>query len=65
MKLASTELWSQVWTDGTTHRQIPFNALVIRSLGDIGTVDTLIIVHFCGGLMIGNAGRLETMRMFV
>jgi hypothetical protein len=29
MKLADAPSWSQLWTDGTTRRQIPFAALVV------------------------------------
>ena len=38
MKLALTESWSPLWTDCTTCRQIPFSALVIEFLGEVGRV---------------------------
>jgi hypothetical protein len=33
MKLADAPSWSQLWTDGTTRRQIPFTALVVGLMG--------------------------------
>ena len=29
IKLVDAPTWNQLWTDGTTRRQIPFTALVI------------------------------------
>ena len=43
MKLADAESWDQLWTDGTTRRQIPFAALVIGILGDNDVIDPVVI----------------------
>ncbi len=43
MKLADAPTWSQLWTDGTTRRQIPFTALVVGSMGDDEDIDPVVV----------------------
>jgi hypothetical protein len=43
MKLAIAESWDQLCTSATTHRQIPFTALIIGLLGD-DSLDQVIVL---------------------
>jgi hypothetical protein len=45
MKLAFAESWKQVWTDGTSRRQIPFAALIIGLLGanESDAIDPVVV----------------------
>ena len=43
IKLASADSWKQLWTDGTSRRQIPFSALVIGLLGESGNLNPVVI----------------------
>ena len=43
IKLAEVETWSQLWTDATTRRQIPFMSLIIGLLGDEDNIDQVIV----------------------
>jgi hypothetical protein len=43
MKHGSAESWKQLWTDGTTRRQIPFTALIIELLGDEEDIDPVVV----------------------
>ena len=43
IKLAGVETWSQLWTDATTRRQIPFTSLIIGLLGDKDNIDPVIV----------------------
>ena len=43
IKLAEAETWSQLWTDATTCRQIPFTSLIIGLLGDEDNIDPVIV----------------------
>ena len=44
MKLADAPTWSQLWTDGTTRRQIPFTALVVDLMGDDEDIDPVVVL---------------------
>ena len=41
--LAEAKTWSQLWTDATTRRQIPFTSLIIGLLGDKDNIDPVIV----------------------
>ena len=43
IKLADTPSWNQLWTDGTTRRQIPFTALVIGLMGNGEVIDPIVV----------------------
>jgi hypothetical protein len=43
IKLAEAPSWSQLWTDGTTRRQIPFTALVIGLMGNGEVIDPIVV----------------------
>ena len=43
IKLANASQWSQLWTDSTTRRQIPFTALIIGVLAESGDVDPVVV----------------------
>ena len=43
MKLADAPTWNQLWTDGTTRRQIPFTALVIGLMGEDEDIDPIVV----------------------
>ena len=43
IKLANATQWSQLWTDSTTRRQIPFTALIIGVLAKSGNVDPVVV----------------------
>ena len=43
IKIASSSEWSQLWTDATTRRQIPFTALIVGLLGNNGNLDPVVI----------------------
>ena len=43
MKLADAPSWNQLWTDGTTRRQIPFTALVIGLMGEDDDIDPVVV----------------------
>jgi hypothetical protein len=43
MKLADAPSWSQLWTDETTRRQIPFTALVIGLMGEDDDIDPVVV----------------------
>ena len=43
IKLANATQWSQLWTDSTTRRQIPFTALIIGVLAESGNVDPVVV----------------------
>lgn len=43
MKLADAPTWNQLWTNGTTRRQIPFTALVIGLMGEDEDIDPVVV----------------------
>jgi len=43
LKLSEANQWDQLFTDGTTRRQIPFSALIIGMLGENNKMDTVAI----------------------
>ena len=43
IKLADAPTWNQLWTDGTTRRQIPFTALVIGLMGEDEDIDPIVV----------------------
>ena len=43
LKLADAQTWDQLWTDGTTRRQIPFTALIIGIMGTNDKIDPVVI----------------------
>jgi len=43
IKLGSTQIWDQLWTNSTTRRQIPFPALIIGILADSGSIDPVVV----------------------
>ena len=43
IKLASVEKWDQLWTDATTQRQCPFQALIIGLMDTEKNLDPVII----------------------
>jgi hypothetical protein len=43
IKLANAPEWSQLWTDSTTRRQIPFTALIIGILAESGNIDPVVV----------------------
>ncbi len=47
MKLADAPSWSQLWTDGTTRRQIPFTALVVGLMGKDDDIIDPVVVSSC------------------
>jgi hypothetical protein len=47
MKLADAPSWSQLWTDGTTRRQIPFTALVVGLMGNNDDIIDPVVVSSC------------------
>jgi hypothetical protein len=44
IKLANTPQWSQLWTNATTRRQIPFTALIIGILAESGDIDPCVVL---------------------
>jgi len=44
IKLANAPEWSQLWTNATTRRQIPFTALIIGVLAESGDIDPVVIL---------------------
>jgi hypothetical protein len=44
MKLANAPTWSQLWTDGTTRRQIPFTTLVIGLMRENEDIDPVVVL---------------------
>ena len=43
INLAEVETWSQLWTDATTRRQVPFTSLTIGLHGDENNIDPVIV----------------------
>jgi hypothetical protein len=43
IKLASAEKWDQLWTDATTRRQCPFQALIIGLMDSENKLDPVIV----------------------
>jgi hypothetical protein len=43
IKLGNAETWKQLWTNATTHSQIPFTALIIGILGDENDIDPVVV----------------------
>jgi hypothetical protein len=43
MKLANVPQWSQLWTNATTRRQVPFTALIIGVHAESGDIDPVVI----------------------
>ena len=43
IKLASVERWDQLWTDATTRRQCPFQALIIGLMDTKKNLDPVIV----------------------
>ena len=43
VKLADAPSWNQLWTNGTTRRQIPFTTLVIGLMGEDDDIDPVVV----------------------
>jgi hypothetical protein len=43
IKLGSTQIWDQLWTNSTTRQQIPFTALIIRILAEGGSINPIAV----------------------
>jgi hypothetical protein len=57
MKLANAPSWSQLWTDRTTRRQIPFTALVVGLMGNNDDIIDPVVNSSC---IFMEDERLET-----